>query len=112
MKVSRNTAIFIAAVVVGLILGFIGGPALILLPWALVSIVIGVASIGKKAPLINGSAFGFVAAFTFMVSGYDGQPAVITRLLPFVVLGLVGAVYGLIFSLAGNAVYRRIRRAK
>jgi hypothetical protein len=107
MKVSRNTVIFTLSIAVGLLLGFIGGPVIILLPWALVSLAIGAFSVGKRVAVINGSIFGFVAAFTFMVSGYEGQEAIITRLLPFVILGLVGAVYGLIFAGVGNIAYRR-----
>ncbi len=112
MNVSKNTIVFIVSIAAGLVLGIIGGPAIILLPWALVSLVIGVFSVGNKSAIINGSVFGFAAAFMFMISGYAGQAAIVTRLLPFAILGLVGAIYGLVFSFVGNVIYRRIRREK
>lgn len=112
MKLSRSVSIFIASIIAGLILGLIGGPALILLPWAVVGLAIGVTSADGKSAILNGSVFGFIAAFTFMIVGYEGQASLTTRLLPFVLLGLVGAMYGLIFSIIGRSVYRRIGRAK
>jgi hypothetical protein len=112
MKVTRNTVIFAASLAAGLALGFVGGPAIILLPWALVALAIGILSVGRKMAAVNGLVFGFVAAFTFMLAGYDGQAAIITRVFPFGVLGLVGALYAVVFSVVGNVVYRRIQREK
>lgn len=110
MRVSTNTIIFILSVITGVGLGFIGGPVIILLPWAVVCLAIGVFSNGKKAALVNGAVFGFVVAFTFMISGYTGDAAVITRVFPFAVLGLVGAACAIALSLSGNIVYQHLRR--
>lgn len=110
MKLTKDTAILIASIVAGLVLGILGGPAIILLPWALVSAAIGIFSTSKKTAAINGSVFGFIAAFAFMISGYNGQAPVVTRLFPFALLGLVGAVYAVLFSFVGHVIYRRLKR--
>ncbi len=100
------------AVIVGIILGFIGGPAIILLPWGIVSFIIGTVSTNKKWATANGAVFGFVASFVFMLSGYDGHTALFTRFVPFAIIGLFGAICGLVLSLLGHVVYRRIRHDK
>jgi hypothetical protein len=54
-----------------------------------------------------GAAYGFALAYVFMVAGYDGDAALHTRLLPFLVFGAFGAVCGIVLAVVGSALGRR-----
>lgn len=112
MKFGKDSIVFLFAIVVGIILGYVGGPVFILIPWGIACVVIGVFSSGKKWAIINGTAFGFAVSYVFMLVGYSGQAPISTRLLPFVVLGLIGAACGLVLSLISNVIYKYIQNGK
>jgi hypothetical protein len=99
-----------AAIVIGIILGFVGskilfvGSALSLIPWAVAGLVIGYLSVSRREAAIGGSLYGFALAFSFMAFGYDGAASLISRLPFFAVLGVIGAVCGLVPALIGRLV--------
>lgn len=106
------------AVVVGAALGVIGsrvlfvGSALSLVPWSVAGLALGAWSTGYRQSLVVGAAFGFAVAFIFMASGYAGAAPLVTRLVPFAALGLVGAVCGLGLAVIGRAAAGAVARAR
>lgn len=111
MQSKQNLILICVSITAGIILGAIGGPVFILIPWAVVGLVIGIFSTRKKLAVISGALYGFAVAYTFMLSGYDGADPIETRIIPFVPLVLVGAVCGLILGLIGYFVrYIHLRK--
>ena len=96
------------AVGLGALLGLLSarvvfvGSALSLLPWGLVGLALGACCRTVARACLTGAVYGFTLAYVFMVSGYDGAAPLHTRLVPFLVLGLVGAVCGIGSTLVGR----------
>jgi uncharacterized membrane protein len=101
--------LLIAAVAVGLILGLLGGPVWILLPWGITGLVLGYFSKNRNAALRSGAIFGFVASLMFMFHGYAGTDPVYTKLGFFFLLGIFGALCGLIAAFVGNSIRNKIK---
>ena len=97
----------ITAMIVGALLGVIGsrylfvGSALSLIPWGIAGCLIGIWSDTRRQSILNGGLYGFVLSFVFMLSGYAGSEPVISRFPFFALLGLFGAVCGLILGWIG-----------
>ncbi len=102
------------AVGLGGLLGFLAarvvlvGSAASLVPWAVGGLGLGLLAGSARRAAVLGAAYGFTLAYVFMVSGYDGSAALRTRLVPFLVFGVVGAVCGTGLALAGRGL-RRLR---
>ncbi len=100
------------AILISLIFGlFLGGiiskflfvgSALSLIPWGLAGLFLGYLSKDRKAAILNGALYGFSLSYTFMIAGYTGHQPLVTRLVPFMIFGLFGAVCGLLLSLIGR----------
>ncbi|MGY2875829.1 putative membrane protein YccC [Marmoricola sp. URHA0025 HA25] len=96
------------ATAVGALLGFLGarvvlvGSGLSLVPWAIAGLALGWFCRSRRLAAAGGGVFGFALAFTFMTTGYDGSEPLGSRLPPFAVLGLVGAVCGTALGIAGQ----------
>ena len=105
-----------AAVVVGAALGYLGarvllvGSGLSLIPWAIVGLGCGAVSRTWRQAVAVGSLYGFSLAYAFMISGYDGAAPLRDRLVPFLLLGCVGAVCGAGWALVGRVLRRRLDR--
>lgn len=106
MRIENQYIAFVFSALIGILLGIIGGPVYILIPWGFVGLVIGYSSTRKRTAVINGSVYGFAAAFMFMVSGYNGNDPLFIKLVPFAIIGLIGSICGLILGLLGNIVHR------
>ena len=102
----------IAAVVFGIVLGLLGGKVWILIPWGIAGLVLGYFSELPKDAIVNGSLFGFLAAFLFMVQGYEGSLSLISRFPFFAVIGILGAIGGLISALVGHIIKTGIKNSK
>jgi hypothetical protein len=108
-SVARPFPLFVAAVVGGF-LGLVCarwvfvGSGVSLVPWAAAGLLLGAFSDGRGRAAAAGATYGFVLAYVFMLAGYDGSAALHTRLMPFVVFGVVGAVCGAALSVAGFAL--------
>jgi hypothetical protein len=106
-----------AAGALGAVVGLLGarvlfvGSGLSLLPWAIAGLALGYVCGSGRLAVTAGALFGFALAFTFMTTGYDGTAPLHTRLLPFAVLGLSGAMCGVALATAGHWLARR-RRAE
>jgi len=105
---------FIISIVVGIFLGLVGSRYvfvrswLSLIPWGIAGLLIGFFSGVKKAGLINGVAYGFALCFFFMVFGYSGTFSLVSRFPFFAVIGLIGAVFGLVLALIGITVKKKM----
>ncbi len=93
---------------IGSIFGVIGsrfifvGSALSLIPWGITGLIIGFWSKSAKEAVLNGSVYGFLLSFIFMVSGYSGSAALLSRIPFFIILGIVGAICGGVLGIIGN----------
>lgn len=81
-----------------------------LLPWGAAGIALGF-WIGRPGALLAGGLFGFALSFTFMLAGYSGSAPAITRVPFFGLLGVFGALCGLLLSAVGARIKRRGTRA-
>ena len=102
----------IAAVIVGMVLGLLGGKVWILIPWGIAGLLLGYFSKQVKDAVLNGSIFGFLASFLFMVRGYEGSLSLISRFPLFAIIGMVGAIGGLISALVGHIIKTGIKKSK
>jgi len=95
------------AIVMGTALGILASRYLLvgswmsLILWAIAGLALGYWCQRREA-MINGTVYGFVLAFIFMISGYSGNASLISRLPFFAVLGLVGAVCGFVLGFLGS----------
>lgn len=101
----------LGAAAVGAILGWLGAlvPTLgwwTLLPWGIAGFLLGFAS---RKPAVIGAVYGFFLTFVFMMAVYTGTASRISRILPFAVLAVGGAVAGLVVAILGAAIARRTR---
>jgi len=106
---------FASAVVVGLLLGWAAAHALFLHWWTLVPWGLGALALGYRAgrgeAATAGALYGFVLCFTFTLAGYTGAAPVVSRVPFFTLLGLVGALCGLVLALLG-VLLRPTRRER
>jgi hypothetical protein len=109
MQLKVSAVSVLIAALVGVVAGYIGGPVYILIPWAIIGLVIGALCGARGAALLTGGVFGFAAAYTFVIHGYAGTQPLITRLAPFVIFGLIGAVCGLVLGIVGYEARRLLR---
>jgi hypothetical protein len=106
--------ITVIAGILGILLGILGasvlfvGSYLSLLPWGLVGVVFGYLSSSYKKAILNGIVYGFLLVVAFMISGYRGTNPIIAVLVFFGILGLVGAVCGLVLGLIGHFLKEKI----
>ena len=105
----------LVAVCVGTALGILAshylfvGSWLSLILWAIAGLALGFWCRRREA-MINGTVYGFVLAFIFMISGYSGSASLISRLPFFAILGVVGAVCGLILGFLGSLVREVVQK--
>ena len=94
-------------VIFGLVLGFVNakilfvGSAFSLIPWAIVGAFVGFLTNKKKDAVLSGALYGFVLSVVFIISGYNGTRPLIAVMPFFILLGLFGAVCGLVLGLVG-----------
>ncbi len=91
-----------APIGLGLFLGWAASHALFLgwwtlIPWGAAALALGY-WIGKRGAMLAGAIYGFTMSFAFMLAGYTGAAPLATRIPFFALLGLFGAVCGLILA--------------
>jgi hypothetical protein len=92
-------------IALGLLLGWAASHILFLgwwtlIPWGAAALALGY-WIGKRGAMLAGTLFGFSLSFVFMLAGYTGAAPVAARIPFFALLGLFGAVCGLILAALG-----------
>lgn len=108
----RDSMRFALAVALGVLLGVAGAKfqqlgAWTLIPWGIGGLAIASAPM-RRAAAVTGGVYGFVLSFTFMVAAYTGAAPLVSRLLPFALLGLFGALCGAALGAVGSFVRARI----
>jgi hypothetical protein len=97
----------LAGVVVAVVFGILSsryllvGSALSLIPWGIAGVLLGVWCAQYREAAGLGALYGFLIAFTFMVTGYQGAAPILSRVPFFAILGLVGAVCGVGLGVIG-----------
>ena len=110
----RATLRGIFAAALGVILGLIGaryifvGSSLSLIPWGLAAVIMGYFSTTWKTTIGGGALFGFCLAGAFMLAGYQGTAPVTTYLIPFALIGLVGAFCALVAAAVGHLIRTKV----
>jgi len=100
----------------GLVLGAIVskylfvGSWLNLILWGVFGVGIGFYAGKLRAALVAGAIYGFVLSFSFMMAGYEGTMSRASRILPFSVLGLFGAICGVILAVIGYLAAKKFRK--
>jgi hypothetical protein len=102
----------VAAVIVGCLMAIAGAHMLFLgwwtlVPWGIAGVVLGGFS-RKGETAVCGALYGFVLVFVFLVSGYTGAPSLLSRVPFFSLFGLFGALCGLLLTLIGSFLKKRI----
>ena len=69
--------------------------------WGMFGMGIGAWSHSKTEAIKNAGVYGFTLSFVFMLFGYQGSAPILSRMPFFAILGLVGAVCGIISGLVG-----------
>ena len=116
LRANKSMKLMIS-IIIGIILGVIGsrylfvGSALSLIPWGIVGVLLGWWSTNRKEAIVNGSAYGFLLAFSFMFAGYQGSAPIVSHIPFFAILGLVAAICGTILSVIGN-YSKKLRHVK
>jgi hypothetical protein len=93
----EGTLLLVAAVV-GVVLGWLGATSLSFLGvgnvliWAVAVVGLGTRPGTAPGKVLRLGLFGFVLGFSYMCFGHTGADALSTKLLPFAVIGLFGAV--------------------
>ncbi|MCU6480652.1 MULTISPECIES: hypothetical protein [Arthrobacter] len=115
-KPPRTTFLWpILAAALGALLGLIGaryifvGSALSLVPWGLAALIIGLLSKTWATAASRSALFGFCLAGTFMLAGYQGTVPVTNHLIPFAIIGLVGALCAIAGATVGRLVRTKVR---
>jgi len=102
MKFDNNIGSLALSSVIGATIGYVGGPVWILVIWAIAGLLIGRYAKNSKTAALNGIAFGFFISYAFMIGGYSGEQPLSSRLVPFLIFGLVGALFGAVLCFLGN----------
>lgn len=71
-----------------------------LLPWGAIGIAVG-AHPPRREAMVSGALYGFALSFSFMIAAYTGTATLLSRLPFFALLGLFGALCGLLLGLVG-----------
>jgi hypothetical protein len=96
------------AALAGIVLGVIGsrylfvGSFLSLIPWGIAGLLLGFWTHRPREAVAVGGLYGFLLAFVFMLAGYQGEAPLISRFPFFALLGLVGAVCGIVLVVHQN----------
>jgi len=94
----QSGLILLVAVVLGVVLGWLGAKPLSFLGvgnvllWAVAVVALGTRPGTAPGKVLRLGLFGFVLGVSFMCFGYSGADALSTKLLPFAVIGLFCAV--------------------
>ena len=106
----------LTAPLVGGLLGVLGarylfvGSWLSLIPWSIAGIAVGYWSGSGRWPLAGG-LYGFALLFVFMFASYSGAPSSLSRLPFFVIVGLAGAMYGVVLGRIAVLLRTKLRPA-
>jgi hypothetical protein len=94
----RRPFVFVGAAVLGVLLGWAGARPLSGLAvgnvvlWAVAVVVLGLVPGSARAKSIRLGTFGFALGLAFMCFGYAGEAALVTRVLPFALIGVFCAL--------------------
>ena len=82
-----------------------------LIPWALITLLLGYISDSRKEAIIHGILFGYFLFFVYLIVGYDGKTGIVSmlRFLGFAAgFSVLGAIAGWIGTLIGRFLRKRI----
>lgn len=112
----RRTSLSIRCVIaaaIGGALGVIGarwvfvGSWLSLVPWGIAGLALGAWCSRLKAAILLGGCYGFALGVAFMVAGYRGSAALLTRMPFFGIIGLICAMFGIGLTVVGSLISRQ-----
>lgn len=107
MKLGANLFSIIMMAIFGGVIGFFGGPVFVLIPWAFFGLCIGVISSSRPVAVLCGAIYGFFASYSFLISGYDGASSVFTKLIPFAIMAVFGAICASVLAIIGFGFWHR-----
>jgi hypothetical protein len=111
--VRRQTGYWLGAAVAGVMSGWLRTDVLdflgwgIALVWLVVTVSLGLLPGSKSSKALRLATYGFVTGFVFMWFGYVGEGPTAGRVIPFAIMGLVGAVGAVAVGLVTHLVLAR-----
>jgi hypothetical protein len=81
-----------------------------LLPWGIAGLALGYWT-RRGEVVIGGALYGFVLSFVFMAAGYSGSASFISRVPFFALLGVFGALCGVLLTAVGSLLRTRFARS-
>jgi divalent metal cation (Fe/Co/Zn/Cd) transporter len=112
--VARQPAVALGGAVLGALLGWAGARPLSGLAvgnvvlWALAVVALGAVKGTARAKALRLGIFGFVLGFAFMCFGYSGEGALVTRTVPFALIGLFCSVCAIALGAVVHLVRARV----
>ena len=113
----KSNAIVIIAAVVGLVCGLASLTSLLagqwfnLVVWAIVGLVLGLFTAGRRQILWTGIVYGVFLSVTFLLAGFQGSPDNLPGFLVLtLLLSVAGAIGGLVTVLVGSRLRRMAGR--
>ena len=112
---STEMRMVLLAAATGIVLGFLGSKLLFLgwltvIPWGLAALLVGYLALNRRQALFAGVVFGFFLGFVFMIGGYSGSDPLLSKLLPFALIGVVTAAVGAIAAVIGSFARQLVHR--
>ena len=84
-----------------------------IIPWALISLLVGSTSISRKDAIYNGAFFGYFLSLFYLFSNYSGKEDMVSifKLIAVVLaVSLVGAIGGTTLSIIGNMIKKKFNK--
>jgi hypothetical protein len=112
----RQTGYWLGAAVAGVMSGWLGTDVLgflswgIALVWLVVTVSLGQLPGSKNSKALRLATYGFVTGFVFMCFGNVGEGPAAGRVVPFAIVGLLGAVSAVATGLVTHVVLARSNR--
>jgi hypothetical protein len=103
----------LASILAGSCLGVLGarylfvGSWLSLVPWTIVGLGFGVWAQHKQWRIL-GALYGFFLFLVFTIAGYSGTASVSSRVPFFLIIGIVGSIFGFVTGWLGSVIRKKI----
>ena len=114
-KQQRRILVFITSILLAILSFYSFHGWFNIIPWSIVTLLIGYLSDGRRDVIINGAIFGYFLFLVYIMVGYGGKTdlkSLITFAVFSVLFSLIGSAAGIGGSFIGNVVRNKIKRSQ